>query len=163
MDESRSPADAHAPLQGPHRRPGPAEESAAVVPLRLVLQGTSASVTVTRSGTVLGRHSSADIRLPLPDVSRRHCRFDLVGGRWWVIDLNSLNGVFVNDRPVREAELEHRDQLRLGGFVFEVDLRNGERTEVLPSPAAGDSEQVIRSIAEALPNEESSQPRRRAS
>jgi pSer/pThr/pTyr-binding forkhead associated (FHA) protein len=164
MDESRSPADALAPVQGPLRREAPAAaESTAGVPLRLVLQGTSASVTLTRGGSVLGRHSSADVRLPLPDVSRRHCRFDFAGGRWRVIDLNSLNGVFVNDHPVREADLEHRDRLRLGGFVFEVDLRNGERTEVLPSPDGGDSQQVIRSIVEALPDDEPNRPQRRAS
>ena len=62
------------------------------------------------------------MRLPLPDVSRRHCRFSYRDGRWWLTDLNSLNGVYVNDRPVREAELRGGDLVRVGGFVFRVEL-----------------------------------------
>ena len=77
---------------------------------------------------VLGRHSEADVRLPLPDVSRRHCRFVFSAGHWRVIDLGSLNGIYVNGEPVQQAELHHSDTLRIGGFVFEVDLRPGERT-----------------------------------
>jgi pSer/pThr/pTyr-binding forkhead associated (FHA) protein len=111
------------PLHGPHRRPDARQtEGPAVRPLRLRLRPGRVAVELTRSGLVLGRHSSADVRLPLPDVSRRHCRFDYEGGRWRVIDLDSLNGIFVNDAPVREADLRHRDRLRIGGFLFDVDL-----------------------------------------
>jgi pSer/pThr/pTyr-binding forkhead associated (FHA) protein len=104
------------PLHGPG--PGAA-------PLRLCLRPGRFAVEVMRSGTVFGRHSSADVRLPLPDVSRRHCRFVCEFGRWQVLDLDSLNGVFVNGAPVRQAELHDGDQLRIGGFVFDVELPAG--------------------------------------
>ena len=76
------------------------------------------------------------MRLPLPDVSRRHCRFVCEAGRWRVIDLDSLNGVFVNGVMVQQAELRHRDRLRIGGFVFDVDLCGGETTLQLSDAAA---------------------------
>jgi pSer/pThr/pTyr-binding forkhead associated (FHA) protein len=79
-------------------------------------------VDVTRSGAVLGRHSGADVRLPLPDVSRRHCQFVCDDGRWLVIDLDSLNGVTVNGELVRQAELHDRDVMQIGGFVFDIEL-----------------------------------------
>src|SRR5262249_23881460 len=114
------------------------------------------------SGLVFGRHSSADVRLPLPDVSRRHCRFDFGDGRWQVIDLDSLNGVFVNGAPVRQAELHDRDVLRIGGFVFDVDLRGGRRTVPLAESADAPAADSIRSIATAfLPPDD--EPLRRAS
>jgi pSer/pThr/pTyr-binding forkhead associated (FHA) protein len=115
------------------------------VPLRLRLRPGRLAVELTHSGMVFGRHSSADVRLPLPDVSRRHCRFVCEDGRWQVIDLDSLNGVFVNDAPVRQAELHDGDRVRIGGFVFEVDLSGAARADV---PDAGD---VLHSIADALP------------
>ena len=121
MPDSRHETEAPSlPLQGPHRRPD-------VAPLRLRLRPGTFAVEVTRSGTVLGRHSSADVRLPLPDVSRRHCRFVYQGGHWEVIDLDSLNGIYVNEALVPRAELHPGDTLRIGGFIFDVELRDGHR------------------------------------
>ncbi len=108
---------AHA-LQGPHKEPFPA----GFVPLRLLLLPGGLSIELARPDMLLGRHSSADIRLALPDVSRRHCRFVFEHGSWKVIDLKSLNGVFVNGERMHEAVLYEGDQLRLGSFTFQVRL-----------------------------------------
>jgi pSer/pThr/pTyr-binding forkhead associated (FHA) protein len=93
-----------------------------LVPLRLLLQPGELIIQLTRPDMVLGRHSEADVRLPLPDVSRKHCRFLHVQGLWHVVDLNSLNGVYVNDQPVQRAVLHQGDRLRIGGVSFLVDL-----------------------------------------
>lgn len=100
------------------------------VPMRLVLQPSGASVEVNRPNMLIGRHSDADLRLPLPDVSRRHCRLEFVEGCWQVIDLHSLNGVFVNGEQVMQAPLEAGDQLRIGGFTFVVELGEEEPNQV---------------------------------
>jgi pSer/pThr/pTyr-binding forkhead associated (FHA) protein len=99
-----------------------AELAADCVPLRLVLQPGGAVIEVTRPEVLVGRHSAADVRLPLPDVSRRHCRLHWAEGCWQVIDLDSLNGVYVNDEPVLQAPLHPGDLLRVGGFTFAVEL-----------------------------------------
>ena len=117
------------------------------VPLRLVVQPTGVVVELTRPDMLLGRHSEADVRLPLPDVSRRHCRFECESGRWFVIDLDSLNGVYVNDALVRRAELRHGDKLRIGGFTFGVDLSPAAATDGVLDAAEG----VLLSITHALP------------
>jgi pSer/pThr/pTyr-binding forkhead associated (FHA) protein len=117
----------------------------------------------TLPDVVIGRHSTADVRLPLPDVSRRHCRLVCAEGGWQIIDLNSLNGVFVNGEKVRQATLHHRDQVRIGGFILEVDLQAGDHTVQLPGEEQP-ADDVLRSIAEALPEGESAPaPGRRAS
>jgi pSer/pThr/pTyr-binding forkhead associated (FHA) protein len=91
--------------------------------LRLLLQPGGTVVELNHPDLLLGRHSQADVRLPLPDVSRRHCRFQYVNGSWHVLDLNSLNGVFVNDQRVEQAVLCQGDHIRIGGFTFVVDLQ----------------------------------------
>jgi predicted component of type VI protein secretion system len=101
----------------------------AFVPLRLTLQPGGASVLADKPDVLVGRHSDADVRLPLPDVSRRHCRLLFSEGRWQVIDLNSLNGVHLNGEQVLQAGLDHGDRLKIGGFVFVVDLSGQEEPE----------------------------------
>jgi pSer/pThr/pTyr-binding forkhead associated (FHA) protein len=136
------------------------EESAAdFAPLRLVLQPTGAVLEVSQPEVVVGRHSAVEVRLPLPDVSRRHCRIVHADDKWEIIDLESLNGVWVNERSIERAVLNHGDTVRLGGFTFMVDLS-------MPAAATdGATEGVLRSIFSALPPAEdaSDQPRRRAS
>jgi pSer/pThr/pTyr-binding forkhead associated (FHA) protein len=98
--------------------------------MRLVLEPIGLTVDLCQSDQVLGRHSEADVRLPLPDVSRRHCRFVFSDCTWHVIDLDSLNGVFVNGERVSEAVLHDRDVLGIGSFRFSVHMNP-------TTPAAG--------------------------
>src|SRR5208283_1204659 len=97
-------------------------QPAGFVPLQLVLVPTGMSIDLTCPDLVMGRHSSADLRLPLADVSRRHCRFLFADSHWNLIDLDSLNGVFVNEKRVQRTALHHKDRIRIGSFTFEVRL-----------------------------------------
>jgi pSer/pThr/pTyr-binding forkhead associated (FHA) protein len=149
------------PAIGAHERGHPAFPLPAdFVPLRLVLQPGCASVTLTRPDMLIGRHSQADIRLPLPDVSRRHCRFFFGEGVWQVLDLNSLNGVFLNGEPVRQATLHQGDLLRIGGFTFAVDLGGAETRDAEEDVPEG----LIRRLFKTLPApSHEAEPHRRAS
>lgn len=164
MDETRYPVDgAHEPYRGPHWRHERPPGEDGIPPLRLILQGSGWVVELTRSDMVFGRRTDADVRLPLPDVSRLHCQFVHRAGNWHVIDLNSLNGVQVNEVFIREARLRHRDLVRIGGFTFEVDLKGGEATVDLGSAEHHESAEILRSIVEALPRDLEDLPPRRAS
>ncbi len=124
--------------------------SAPLLPLRLSVPADGLSVELTRPDMVLGRHSTSDVRVGLPDVSRRHCRFVYADGRWQVIDLNSLNGVYVNEQRVRQATLDHGDRLRVGAVTFEVEV-------VEPAPILEMKRpDVLQSIAEVLPRPKAS-------
>jgi hypothetical protein len=156
MENSESSAEAAGlPATGLHwrtRSPLPVPDD--FFPLRLILQPSGASVELTQPDMLIGRHSQADVRLPLPDVSRRHCRFFFGQGVWQVLDLNSLNGVFVNGEAIRQSAVRHGDLIRIGGFTFAVDLC-GAPPEATEAEA---SEGLIRGIFKTL-----SAPRRRAS
>ena len=115
-------------LQGPHKDPTPT----GFVPLHLLLLPGGLCLELTRPDMLIGRHSSADIRLDLADVSRRHCRLVYQHGSWKVIDLNSLNGVFVNGERMHEAVLYEGDQVRLGSFTFQVHMEVPQRNAARP-------------------------------
>jgi pSer/pThr/pTyr-binding forkhead associated (FHA) protein len=161
MDSSLSSAAASGLVPGPNCRTHPTiPVPADFVPLRLILQPGGAAIELSQPDMLLGRHSQADVRLPLPDVSRRHCRFIFSQGIWQVLDLNSLNGVFLNDRPIRQAPIQHGDLLRIGGFIFVIDVSGASRdvTEV------DESEGLIRGLFKTLPlPSQDPEPRRRAS
>ena len=46
--------------------------------------------------------------------------------QWWVIDLGSTNGTFVNEEKIDRAELRPGDHVRIGGFEFEVPANDAE-------------------------------------
>jgi predicted component of type VI protein secretion system len=147
MDDAQTPAQEGQGLQGPHW-PRSRLQEGELLPLRLVLKTSGWSMELTRPEMILGRHTDADIRLPLPDVSRRHCRFVFAEGIWHVFDLNSLNGIYVNGQQVRHAVVHHRDELRIGGFTFLVEMGSRDSTVELPS------EGVLQQIADSLPEAE---------
>lgn len=69
----------------------------------------------------IGRELDCDVRVTDPDVSRRHCELHIREGQLFVIDLNSQNGTFINDKPVQtESPLHPGDQLRVGPMLFEL-------------------------------------------
>src|SRR4051812_30981840 len=111
MDDKR-PADRGClAVQRPHWQRTPAAVPPALVPLRLLLKANSLSIEVTQPDSLVARHTEADVRLPLPDISRRHCRLVCSEGTWQIFDLNSLNGIYVNGERVQHATLHHRDVL----------------------------------------------------
>ncbi len=92
------------------------------VPLRLTLHSGRLTLDLTKPEVLVGRHSEADIRLTLPDISRRHCRFAFADGLWRVFDLSSLNGLFVNNQRLQEAAIFHGDRIKIGSLTFEAQL-----------------------------------------
>jgi pSer/pThr/pTyr-binding forkhead associated (FHA) protein len=116
-------------------------------PLRLRMHPGDHPIILTGPDVLLGRHSEADLRMPMPDVSRRHCRFVFTAAGWQLIDLDSLNGVYLNGARVRCAALHPGDHIRVGAVELNVE-------EPVDLPA-DDREQpgVLRSIAMALPAE----------
>ncbi|HEV2861377.1 MAG TPA: sigma 54-interacting transcriptional regulator [Pyrinomonadaceae bacterium] len=62
----------------------------------------------------IGRDSANLLTVPDSLLSRRHCLVRPEGERFKLVDLESLNGTFVNGRPVREHALSHGDQIDVG-------------------------------------------------
>lgn len=71
-------------------------------------------------GHSVGRTEGNDLILNHPSVSRRHGRFEVRDGQWWIVDQNSTNGVKVNDSLVSEARVKPGDQVSVGSMRVEV-------------------------------------------
>lgn len=69
----------------------------------------------------IGRASQNALSLPGdPRVSRRHALIHPQGaGEFWIVDLGSSNGVFINGRRVRQpVQLHHQDKIEIGSTTF---------------------------------------------
>src|SRR5215216_2181528 len=74
----------------------------------------------------VGRDASNHIVIDDVSVSRRHCLIQRQGDRYKILDLNSHNGTFVNESPVKERFLEHGDRIKLGGSLLLFILHEAE-------------------------------------
>ena len=72
--------------------------------------------TLDRPVTAVGRHPNSDIFLEDATVSRRHVEFHCDEDGFRVVDIDSLNGTYVNHRQVRSAVLSSGDEIRIGNF-----------------------------------------------
>jgi len=71
----------------------------------------------------IGRGSSCAVHLALSDISRRHAVIRYRAGRYWVEDLQTLNGTRVNQQLIDgPTSLHHGDRIHVGAQEFEVRL-----------------------------------------
>jgi FHA domain-containing protein len=62
----------------------------------------------------LGRSPDNDVILRDPATSGHHARLERRGDDFWLVDLGSTNGTFVNGESVQEKQLNHGDRLTVG-------------------------------------------------
>ena len=103
-------------------------------PLRLVpLSGPDLAHIVAEPGgggepLLIGKVEPARIRLQHPGVSRRHALLEVRAGRWFITDLGSRNGTYVNGQQLRALEgfpLAHGDHIRISPWVLRCVLEPG--------------------------------------
>jgi len=91
---------------------------------------------------LVGRHEPCQLRLPDELVSETHCRVfrGSTGRRFWVQDLDSLNGTMLNGKPVRRAVLCADDLLQVGGTTLRFHfVRRPPSSELAPARPAGET------------------------
>src|SRR5271169_6098774 len=65
-------------------------------------EGQTATIPLNRERVAVGRAKSAELCFPEgAGLSRMHCRFEPQGEDWTVQDLDSKNGTYVNDIPLK--------------------------------------------------------------
>lgn len=65
-----------------------------------------------------GRDDACSIPLDSEHVSREHARVERDGIHRYVVDLNSTNGTFVNDKAVTRHRLQPGDEVQIGEMIF---------------------------------------------
>src|SRR5438309_10431487 len=67
---------------------------------------------------VIGRSNDCDIFINDNSVSRRHVGIESRADGYYAVDLQSMNGTFVNNLPAEERKLEDGDYLRVGNCIY---------------------------------------------
>ena len=101
--------------------PRPAEQGQPESRALLVRNGKT--FVIDRPRAVIGRSSRCDFVVDDPNVSRKHAELQRRGQDWYVVDLESTNGVTVNGKQVRSSRLAPGDEIALGTarLHFNVD------------------------------------------
>ena len=88
-------------------------------------RGTAFEICPNQAIT-LGRNATCGWILPDKKTSGYHCRLENNDGQWWLQDLGSRNGTYINGIRVQKASLAHHDIIRIGVscFLFEIDMDN---------------------------------------
>jgi hypothetical protein len=81
-------------------------------PATLTVDGTQHRLE--KPTVVIGRSKDCDIRVADGNVSRRHAEIRQEGSTFWIVDLDSTNGVTVNGRALKRAKLDDEDRITLG-------------------------------------------------
>lgn len=71
---------------------------------------------------IIGRDKSCNITLNDPLVSRRHAKITVIEGKkFYIEDLNSTNGTYVNNNPILKGKkilLKKNDKIRMGSTTL---------------------------------------------
>lgn len=78
----------------------------------------------------LGRSSKCTYQISGDDqISSTHCRFFLLHNRLNVEDLDSTNGTYVNDIPIKVHKLHLGDEIRVGSTIITINKSQMSLTE----------------------------------
>ncbi len=94
-------------------------------------------IPITKPEMTVGRTPDNDIVIDNPAVSSHHCKISQINDTYFVEDLNSTNGVFVNASKTMKAGLKDNDVIGIVKHALKfVDDRPKEATLPPQAPAA---------------------------
>ena len=76
------------------------------------------SIISIRDGFVIGRGSLCDLKLNDTSISRRHTILRFSHGNWYIQDLGSNSGTYVNGKKVEGQKLNPGDRIAIGNNTF---------------------------------------------
>jgi hypothetical protein len=101
----------------------------------LIPQGGGDNITMKKTRLLVGRRESCDVVLRFPNVSAHHCELEMEAGYWYVTDLNSRNGVKINDARVFEKRrLDPGDTLSVAKHQFTIEYSPADLGAIGPPP-----------------------------
>lgn len=88
--------------------------------LKLLLTDSEGEVSeyTVRHSSNIGRHKDNDIVIESPRISRFHAEIIDRNGRWYVRDLDSMNGIRVNGARVDLSPISSGDTITMGGVTI---------------------------------------------
>src|SRR6516225_1430317 len=123
---------AWARLSGPFSKGG---GSCLMPKFQLQFEGAVIKEIPAKDEITVGRKPDNDVVIDNPAVSSHHCRIVLVNDTFFVEDLNSTNGVFLNAKKIVKSGLQHNDVIGIAKHALKfIDERKAGST-VVNAPA----------------------------
>jgi putative nucleotidyltransferase with HDIG domain len=101
--------------------------------------GEGASVTV-------GRVTQCEIHIDDQAVSRRHCTLTVRGSDLLITDLDSANGTFLNERPIKSGAARPGDLIRVGSTILEFRDPSAAHRSPETARVSGDADSGMHSV-----------------
>lgn len=97
--------------------------------MRGILQNRTTGEKISIGETlVIGRRADCDLVLDDAKISRKHAMVRWQDNAYWLFDLGSSNGSYLNGRRIQATtRLAHSDVIRLGPFEFGFVSSDGDR------------------------------------
>jgi predicted component of type VI protein secretion system len=102
--------------------------------------GQRRSFPLTHSVTVIGRREDCDLRIPLTEVSRKHCRVIRSEDSIRLEDLGSSNGTYHNGARIQETSVQPGDQVQIGPVIFTVQVDGFPPDDAIEPPKPAETE-----------------------
>ncbi len=110
----------------------------------LVPLGGGDPIPLLKQQMLVGRRESCDIILRFANVSAHHCTLSIEGGYLYIRDMQSRNGIKVNDVRVTERRLSPGDVLSISKHRYRVDYDPAELGAIGPPPADNMSREIMK-------------------
>src|SRR5690554_264453 len=97
--------------------------------------GQQSRLDFDKTEITIGRMKGNDIVLPKGNVSKQHTRIVLRDSAFFIVDLKSTNGTYVNGRKVTaEQAVSETDKIYIGDFILQMEHPNAGMNAGPPQP-----------------------------
>lgn len=91
-------------------------------------QGKNREYHLFQNDIIIGRHAHSDIAIIDEAVSSQHARLSYHHNQWWLEDLSSTNGTFLNGSKLTTPTVVITgDQFKCGGAQFSIRIEAEEK------------------------------------
>jgi adenylate cyclase len=113
----------------------------------LIPLGGGDPIPLLKQQLLIGRRESCDIVLRFANVSAHHAQLNIDSGYWYVRDLQSRNGIKINDVRIEkdsQRRLDPGDVLAVAKHKYRVEYEPADLGAVGPPPADNLSQEIMR-------------------
>ncbi len=96
------------------------------------VESFSKPVLIMAGKASIGHDTGNTIHIPQSSVSPHHAEIIFENGHFFIIDLDSKNGTFVNKQRINKAVIEHHDKIAIADRTF-MFLTQSDSSQEMPS------------------------------
>ncbi|MGD8702661.1 MAG: FHA domain-containing protein, partial [Desulfosarcina sp.] len=112
------------------------------------VESFSKPILIPSDRTFIGRGVDGGIQIADRRISRNHACIQFNEGHFWIEDLESHNGTFLNNKRIRQARLNHRDKISIVDRTFLFLYRQASVYELMTEPSVEATDTIPISIEE---------------